>query len=217
MTSDGRFVAYADIHKRLDRTHTNGIMRVLLYDQLLRNSIVLQEAFPTDASIQGRSMEPVFSGDNQTLTITTGPSEIIGSPLNQCLSLFQVRLVNDDTDHDGLNDAWELAFFGSLEQAANGDFDHDGMSNLQELQAGTNPASGTSRLAATILVDSLTSSSTLAWQATPGTAYRIEYKNGLQDPSWRVLKSNLLAQAEQEVYVDPTPVTNRFYRLIVLP
>jgi Tol biopolymer transport system component len=217
MTSDGRFVAYADYSREFNRLQTNGIMQVRLYDHLLRNSIIVTEAFPADDTFRGGTTEPVFSGDNQTLTITTRPSEVAGAPLNQAMSLFQVSLVNADSDRDGLNDAWEMAFFGSLEQAASGDFDQDGMSNLQEQQAGTSPASGTSLLAATILVDPRTASSTLAWQATPGTAYRIEYKNGLQDLSWRVLESNLLARAQQAVYVDPNPVTNRFYRLLALP
>lgn len=46
----------------------------------------------------------------------------------------------DDTDGDGLPDAWEQTHFSSLTQIAQGDFDGDGYSNLQEFQAGTQPA-----------------------------------------------------------------------------
>ena len=49
-----------------------------------------------------------------------------------------------DTDADGLPDAWELLYFGSLAQTASGDFDGDGYSNLQEYQAGTLPNNSSS-------------------------------------------------------------------------
>ncbi|MBC8095509.1 MAG: BNR-4 repeat-containing protein [Akkermansiaceae bacterium] len=44
-----------------------------------------------------------------------------------------------DTDVDGLPDAWELNYFGSLAPSGAGDFDGDDFTNLQEYQYGTNP------------------------------------------------------------------------------
>lgn len=45
-----------------------------------------------------------------------------------------------DKDADGLPDSWEQMYFSSLNQTAAGDFDGDTYSNLQEHNAGTNPA-----------------------------------------------------------------------------
>jgi hypothetical protein len=45
-----------------------------------------------------------------------------------------------ETDGDGLPDAWELTYFGNLNQLPTGDFDGDGISNLDEYLDGTNPA-----------------------------------------------------------------------------
>ncbi len=42
-----------------------------------------------------------------------------------------------DLDNDGLDDDWELQFFGSLAESAQGDFDGDGYSNEEEFIAGT--------------------------------------------------------------------------------
>jgi uncharacterized repeat protein (TIGR02543 family) len=48
--------------------------------------------------------------------------------------------VTDDNDLDGLPDAWELQYFGTIStQIANGDPDRDGVTNLEEYQEGTNP------------------------------------------------------------------------------
>ena len=45
-----------------------------------------------------------------------------------------------DVDGDGLLDAWEIQYFGSLSQGPAGDFDNDGSSNLAEFEAGSDPA-----------------------------------------------------------------------------
>lgn len=44
-----------------------------------------------------------------------------------------------DTDADGLPDAWEIHYFGNLDQGPLDDFDGDGVSNLAEYQADTDP------------------------------------------------------------------------------
>lgn len=44
-----------------------------------------------------------------------------------------------DTDGDGLDDAWELLYFGNLDQDGEGDYDGDGVSNAAEYLADTDP------------------------------------------------------------------------------
>jgi hypothetical protein len=46
---------------------------------------------------------------------------------------------SDDTDTDGLPDAWEMRWFSNLDQGAADDPDHDGLSNLEEYRCGTRP------------------------------------------------------------------------------
>ncbi|MET0028822.1 MAG: Ig-like domain-containing protein [Candidatus Thiodiazotropha sp.] len=55
-----------------------------------------------------------------------------------------VILVNSgsDTDGDGMEDAWELEHFGSLDRDGHGDLDGDGISDLNEYLAGTDPNNG---------------------------------------------------------------------------
>ncbi len=48
-------------------------------------------------------------------------------------------LAVEDSDGDGLPDAWELEHFGNLSQGPDMDFDGDGASNLAEFDAGTDP------------------------------------------------------------------------------
>lgn len=44
-----------------------------------------------------------------------------------------------DSDGDGLDDGFELWFFGDLTETASGDYDNDGISNLEEYRRNTNP------------------------------------------------------------------------------
>ncbi|MEC8941103.1 MAG: LamG domain-containing protein, partial [Verrucomicrobiota bacterium] len=53
------------------------------------------------------------------------------------LSLTGTSIV--DSDRDGLDDNWELAFFDNLSQGADDDFESDGRSNLLEYSTGGNP------------------------------------------------------------------------------
>lgn len=44
-----------------------------------------------------------------------------------------------DNDNDGMDDLWELEFFGNLDRDGSGDFDEDGYSDLTEFQNGSSP------------------------------------------------------------------------------
>jgi alpha-tubulin suppressor-like RCC1 family protein len=52
---------------------------------------------------------------------------------------YEIALVPDDSDHDGLPDVWEGVYWENLEQEPEGDWDGDGFSNLAEYQNGTDP------------------------------------------------------------------------------
>ena len=53
------------------------------------------------------------------------------------------------------------------------------------------------------------------WESTPGTAYRVLFKDDLSEPAWRVMESELLAGGDSMYFVDPSAaqVRTRFYRL----
>jgi hypothetical protein len=53
---------------------------------------------------------------------------------------FTIRPI-DDIDGDGMNDAWEIKHFGTLERNGSGDYDRDGISDLEEFLNGSDPTS----------------------------------------------------------------------------
>ncbi len=55
------------------------------------------------------------------------------------LNLIVTAGVTDDTDGDGLDDAWEQQYFGDLDEDGTGDFDLDSATDLQEHDFGGDP------------------------------------------------------------------------------
>ena len=59
--------------------------------------------------------------------------------LSDSLTVSLTILPPEDTDNDGMPDAWEMDVFGTLERDGSGDYDGDGISDLDEYLNGTDP------------------------------------------------------------------------------
>ncbi|MDF7800428.1 lamin tail domain-containing protein [Pontiellaceae bacterium B1224] len=103
-----------------------------------------------------------------------------------------------DSDADGLDDAWETLYFGSLLQDETEDLDNDRFNNLQESICGTNPTNGLSYFA----IDCIDAPS-IQWVAAPGRSYSVYWTDDLAQPFIRIA-SGLSAG----LYTDPLHSTN---------
>ncbi|MEM7147103.1 MAG: DUF1800 family protein [Verrucomicrobiota bacterium] len=85
-----------------------------------------------------------------------------------------------DSDVNGLDDAWEMIYFGTLGNDPAADPDGDSCNNLEECNAATNPLDSTSCL---IQVSSSLSPSEarLFWKTMLGKKYRIQFSPDLSD------------------------------------
>ncbi len=117
-----------------------------------------------------------------------------------------------DSDGDGMDDAWELSFFGTLSHNGTGDSDGDGLTDRQEFQLGTDPTNAASPLR--LRVVSSKPSTVLQFNAAANQGYTVEFKNALTLPSWTLLQSVPAGTARSVQITDPSaPSSNRFYRL----
>jgi len=113
----------------------------------------------------------------------------------------------NDTDGDGLPDAWEIASFGNLDQDAADDFDSDGTDNLTEFRLGLAANSGSSRFALTG-----GAGGSIQWPSVTGVTFRIERSTTLT--GWDVLEASYPGTDGTTSYTDPAPPTGRaFYRV----
>ena len=123
-----------------------------------------------------------------------------------------------DTNGDGLPDAWQIHYFGSISSPSarpDADPDHDGFSNLQEYLAGTDPTDSNSFLR----LDSVEvgqTNSVISFKAVAGKTYTVLSSSNLLS-GWSKL-ADVAAQLTNGVVTvpDTSPAlgTARFYRLV---
>lgn len=97
----------------------------------------LTSAITWESSIDGAFIPPTsLSPGNHTITATVVDSD---NMVTTATIDITVIASNPDSDGDGLDDAWEISYFGDLSQNGSGDFDNDGFSNAVEFNNGTLP------------------------------------------------------------------------------
>ena len=124
-----------------------------------------------------------------------------------------------DSDNDGMEDSFELSFFGNLGRNGLGDFDSDGLNDLAEFFAGTIPTNSASVLKMDRVVTNTLVLTTVSWLSVSGKMYRVQYKNTLADLGWNDLPSDVAATGTNTSKTDTTKAgqPQRFYRVQVLP
>jgi hypothetical protein len=131
-----------------------------------------------------------------------------------------------DSDGDGLNDEWELFWFGNLFQNVTTDKDGDGMNEVQEYLAGTNPNDGNSRFRLHIQrvdvsgkeVSFLAMAASGAGFQSMTRSYTLESTEDLGNPNWQPVSgvANVVATGQTVRHVVPEPGSlTRFYRVSI--
>ena len=128
-----------------------------------------------------------------------------------------IDLVIDDSDEDGLPDSWEMQYLGNLASVPSSDPDGDGQTNSIELLTGTNPGSGASRFAATMIPQNSTQM-TLTWPSVSGKSYQIQ-TNAVLGGNWSTLTTVPAAAspATTTTYTVTKSSTKMFYRVALTP
>jgi len=119
-------------------------------------------------------------------------------------------LVPTDSDGNGLNDDWEIQYFGRLGIDPNADPDKDGFTNYQEYLAGTDPLNPNSALRI-----SATTPGVITFTAQTNKLYAVDYRDELMSGSWAILSNNILGAGSPVQILDPAAPTKqqRFYRV----
>jgi len=115
-----------------------------------------------------------------------------------------------DSDHDGLDDRWELRHFGSLNQGSKDDPDADGYSNMREQMMGTDPATN-NNLPFTVDLSRWDADVwRLSWPSSANYTYQVW---GGAGPASLVLLTNVPGQFPETEWFVPTASTNHYFRV----
>ncbi len=161
---------------------------------------------------------PIGAGGTGSSLQRNAASDYGNDPNNWFIAAPTAGNGNNDTNGDGLPDAWQLLYWPSVndpEAAPGADPDGDDFNNRQEYLAGTIPTNAASFLK----IDSVEVSGPsrlIRFTAVAGKTYTVLYKNSLADANWQQV-TNMSAQGSN----GPVSVTDsagappsRYYRLV---
>jgi len=221
LSADGRFVTYRSFASNIVPGDSNGMPDVFLFDRQAGATTLVSVNQSGNATANGRSLSPFFSADGRTLFFQSWASDLITQDFNQRGDAFAFKIFSSaitDSDGDGMDDAWELQYFLTLTRDGTGDFDGDGVTDLLEFLGGTDPTDPRSVFrGAIIFAGTPAQGATVAWPATPGKSYRVQFKNDLSDPDWQDLIGNITLVGNSGRVNDVASATNqKFYRIVLV-
>ena len=157
--------------------------------------------------------------DGQPLSLISAASEFSPLPTHrgriEAVDL-QLGTAVVDIDGDGLADAWEQQYFGSLGANPGDDPDGDGMNNLREFRSGTNPTDAQS-LFEVVEISKLPNGVSIRWSSQAGRRYKVRRATtplaALSE--YHTVQSNIAATPPMNQFIDTTVGTGpHFFYLI---
>ena len=219
ITFDGRYVVFASEASDLVPRDHNGVSDIFVRDVIAGTTMLISANPKTGASGDGPSSQPFLGADGRTVVFQSFASDLTDGDYNDDDDVFVLRLGSNDSDGDGLEDDWEMTYFGTLARDGTGDFDSDGINDRGEFVAGTNPTNSSSILRVLTITSLETGAKRLLWSAAPGKRYRVEFKTQVEDSGWDELAPTVVAAGSTASFVDLTSGShpNRFYRVVPQP
>jgi hypothetical protein len=142
-----------------------------------------------------------------------------------------------DPDGDGMQDAWEMNYFGEFGRDGNGDWDSDGLNDKPEYDVGTDPTrkdsdgdgfndwqewmAGTSSTNSHSLFKTLesahpTEGMIVRWLTVTGRVYRVLGTTNLVGESWQTLSPLFTGDGNERAFTNKDPAAkSKFYRVSV--
>jgi Tol biopolymer transport system component len=216
ISSDARYVVFASKASNLVNNDNNNAFDVFVRDRVLSKTTLLSLSRDGTHSANAGSARPALSADGRTVVFQSLATDMAEGDFNRKRDTFVVRLGSGDSDQDGMDDDWELAYFNTLGRDGQGDFDGDGKTDLEEFRAGTDPTNSGSILRVLSLNKIGSGDVTLLWNSIPGKTYRLQYKDTLDAASWQNFPGTVTAISDTTAAQDSAPVPNRFYRVITV-
>ena len=160
----------------------------------------------------------MMAANGRTVVFQSFATDLIPGDYNDRRDVFVLQLGEADSDADGLDDGWEMAYFGTLARDGKADFDNDGQSDWQEFLAGTDPTKSGSVLRIMTLTVSGAGATKVIWSAAPGRSYQVEFKDNLSDSNWNCFPDFITASSTTASFLDnSSSADHRFYRVRLAP
>jgi len=217
ITPDGRRILLRSASYHLAPDNTNRVPQLFLWDANGSTFLNLTASTLKPGIANGPHTRPWLSGDGKTIVFGSFASDLVPADWNAERDVFAARLEGGDSEADGMDDDWEMAWFGSLSRTGGDDADGDGVSDLDECRSGTSPVQGASVLRAVVLRSGDGAAVNLLWPAVAGRSYKVEYRDTVEGPAWTELPGDPVVADSTAWQTDASAVPGlaRFYRVVV--
>ncbi len=214
ISGDGRYVVYRAKFPALE-IHTN---QILVRDRLLGTTLIVSANAGGGAG-NASSTKPVLAANGRTVVFQSFASDLAAGDFNDSRDLFVLTLGGVDSEPDGMDDDWEMAYFETLSRDGSLDWDNDGATDLAEFLAGTDPKNDGSIFRVLTVAPAGGGATLLLWSGNPTRSYRAEFKDDLAAASWTALTGTISWNGTTASIGDPTAgsAANRYYRVLRLP
>ncbi len=218
ISGDGRYVVFQSRASNLVASDENGATDVFVRDRILGVTMVVSANTPGLPG-NGPSSRPIMAADGRTVVFQSFAHDLVTGDYNDKRDVFVLNLGGADTDGDGMDDDWEVAYFGSLTRSGTGDFDGDGANDRDEFLAGTDPTNSGSILRVLTVTPMGGGNTRLLWTGNPNRTYRAEFKDSLETATWASLNGPISWNGSAASIVDAGSenTARRFYRVVRLP
>lgn len=223
VTANGRYVAFRTmlIMQILSNRRTpEEQLHLRLWDRVNDTITILDRDLYNDVPAALAPLQFTVPRNALRVIFSSSEPDLIPRDTNLARDVFHVDFVVADSDGDGLEDGWELAYFDTLDRDGSEDYDGDGLSDLAEFRAGTVPINSTSVLSVTDLRIPSTQERLISWRSVPGKRYVVQVKTFIQS-TWSNRSDILTASSTSTLFLD-TPVfgpnlpSQRFYRVLLV-
>jgi Tol biopolymer transport system component len=213
-----RYVVFTSLASDLVDNDRNHAWDVFVRDRWANTTLLVSVNAAGTGSANRSCSKAVLGPDGRTVVFQTFANDIVTDDYNLTRDIFVLRLAASDSDADGLDDDWEMTYFGDLSHDGKADTDSDGLTDRQEFFAGTNPINDTSVLRVLTLTAVSDGTTTVLWSSVPGRTYRLQFKGGVGDPSWNDVPGDVVTvgmTASKLVPAGPSSA-QRFYRVLLV-
>jgi len=214
LSPDGRYVVFESKLPTLVSQDTNRTSDIFVHDRVQGTTTLISHSRFGPRPAAGISSKPVMSADGRTVVFQSFANDLVERDYNERRDVFVVRLGTGDSDNDGMDDDWEVAYFGNLNRNGSEDFDDDGHSDLQEFLTGTDPTNTGSILRVITVTPMSGGNTTIVWSSVPGRSYVVQFKDSLDTPNWSSASGVLTANLTSESFNHSSSLSSRFYRVI---
>ena len=225
MSADGRFLAFSSEATDLGFADANGQPDIFVRD-LTFNRTYLANHTASGGSASLRGQTPMIAPSGAFVLFSSAAGDLVAQDFNETIDLFSYsipRMTTEDSDLDGLPDAWERQYFGDLAQNGSADADGDGYPNLAEFRAGMNPTAPDAPLVVRIQPGASGQVVDLSWRAPVLGRFVVEFRDDLgggnENGGWTPSGSVVVGGADGLWHAQEPRVggagesAQRFYRL----